>query len=385
MHTLDVRTIVFLAGFMGILMSGVLLFLHRSYPHSVRGLHEWSAATVIGVFASLLFGARGLLPDWLTVVVGNLFLIASVATFSIGSRRFFGLDRKLGLFIGIGAAAALPLVWLTVIEPNYPLRLQFMATLMAAIFGHHAWLVHRHGTRTFAVRFTTTVLALQTVILAVRAVWAASLPPDSNLFSPSALQSIYVASYAMTMLTLTIGVILLATERLRSELEYLATHDLLTGLLNRRAFIDAAEQELSRCRRHGHVMSLLVMDLDHFKNINDTYGHLVGDSVIRNFADRVTSLLRRPDRFGRYGGEEFVLLLPETGRESAAVVAERICAAASSAQGVPHYTVSVGLATSIVTDTDIDTVLDRADMALYKAKAGGRNQVAVAPILQEVA
>jgi diguanylate cyclase (GGDEF)-like protein len=127
----------------------------------------------------------------------------------------------------------------------------------------------------------------------------------------------------------------------------------------------------------------LMVDLDHFKNINDTYGHLVGDRVLKEFAGRVISLLRMPDQFGRYGGEEFVLLLPETGREAAAVVADRICTAAARAKA-PACTVSVGLATSTLIDTGIDSLLARADEALYRAKSGGRNQVVIAPLLQGV-
>ena len=258
-----------------------------------------------------------------------------------------------------------------------------MSGLLALILAEHAWQIYRHSAGSFAFRFTLVTLLLLASILGLRAVSAGSLPADAALLSPEPIQSIYIASYAIAMLALSIGVFLLATERMRDDLEYLATHDLLTGTLNRRAIVETAERELARCRRHGHVMSLLMMDLDHFKQINDTYGHLVGDRVLREFAGKVSALLRLPDQFGRYGGEEFVLILPDTGREAAAIVAERICKAAREAEA-PACTVSIGLATATLIDTDIDSLLARADEALYRAKAGGRNQVATAPLLQEV-
>lgn len=383
MQTLDLRTVILLAGFMGALMSIVLVFLQRSTLNSVRGLREWAWAALTGVFAAFLLGARGILPDFLTIVVGNLFLIGGVCLFSIGTRRFFSLNLRVPLFATIVIVAGLLLSWYSVGNPDYGVRLHFVSALLALIFAEHAWLLHRASAGSFAFRFTVTVLLLQACLLAARALTTGSVGEDAAMLSPSPMQSIYVASYPVMMLALSIGVFLLATERIRSDLEYLATHDLLTGTLNRRAIVEAADRELARCRRHGHLMSLLMMDLDHFKKINDTYGHLVGDRVLKDFAGHVSTLLRLPDQFGRYGGEEFMLLLPDTGREAASIVADRICKAAAEAKA-PMCTVSIGLATATLIDTGIDSLLARADEALYRAKVGGRNQVATAPLMQEV-
>lgn len=383
MQTLDLRTVILLTGFMGALMSLVLMFLQRSNVGSIRGIREWSVAALTGVAAAALLGARGILPDFITVVAGNLFLIAGVCLFSIGTRRFFALNPRLPVFAGIVVVTGLLLTWFTAVEPDYRTRLQLVSTLLAVIFGEHAWLMYRHGAGSFAFRFTLSTLLLQAAIFFSRAVTAGSLPADAALLSPSPLQSVYLASFPVTLLALCVGLVLVAAERMRGDLAYLATHDNMTGTLNRRAIMETAERELARCRRHGHVMSLLMMDLDHFKKINDTYGHLVGDQVLKEFAGKVGALLRLPDQFGRYGGEEFLLILPDTGREAAAVVADRICKAAGESMA-PAYTVSIGLATATLIDTGIDALLGRADEALYRAKAAGRNQVAMAPLLQEV-
>jgi len=180
------------------------------------------------------------------------------------------------------------------------------------------------------------------------------------------------------IIAITVGLLMLSAERLRSEFEQLATRDSLTGALARRVLIEACEQELARCRRHRRSMALLLMDIDHFKSVNDTHGHQMGDRVLVDFVSRVSALLRRPDLLARFGGEEFVVLLPETGLEEAEAVAGRILARiAETGAGLPPVTVSIGLTVNRPDEAQLDTLLARADRALYKAKEAGRNRVAV--------
>jgi len=122
-------------------------------------------------------------------------------------------------------------------------------------------------------------------------------------------------------------------------------------------------------------MSLLMLDLDNFKAINDAHGHLVGDQVLVDFTGRAKAALRRPDHLGRFGGEEFVALLPETGIDEALVVAERLRAAVASSTAAHGCTVSIGVAGSDAGDATVDAILSRADTAMYAAKAAGRNCV----------
>jgi diguanylate cyclase (GGDEF)-like protein len=126
-------------------------------------------------------------------------------------------------------------------------------------------------------------------------------------------------------------------------------------------------------------MALLLLDVDHFKAINDTHGHQMGDRVLVDLVERIASLLRRPDQLARFGGEEFVLLLPETSQDEAVTVAERILAhVADHRDALPLITVSIGVATNRPDEDQIDTLLARADKALYKAKDEGRNRIALA-------
>jgi diguanylate cyclase (GGDEF)-like protein len=204
------------------------------------------------------------------------------------------------------------------------------------------------------------------------------LASNAEFFDKSVFQLVYITSFAVCILLFSIGVVLMATERLRTELEHLVTHDALTSALTRRRMNDACERELERCRRHGHSMALLMMDLDHFKAINDTYGHQAGDRVLVSFVSKVKTLLRSADSLGRFGGEEFIAVLPETTLEEAIAVAERILQISIPSDQAPSCTVSIGITTNHKDSDTADTLLARADNAMYRAKARGRNRLETA-------
>lgn len=162
---------------------------------------------------------------------------------------------------------------------------------------------------------------------------------------------------------------------------YLANIDSLTKSLTRRHFFNIAESEFLRFSRYRRSLSILVLDADHFKNINDTYGHYVGDLVLRSLSLVVLEQKRAQDTFGRLGGEEFSLLLPETNLEQAKVVAERVqktwAQTPCPVDGHLIYsTVSIGVTEANQEDKTFEDVLRRADRMMYKAKQSGRNQVA---------
>lgn len=167
------------------------------------------------------------------------------------------------------------------------------------------------------------------------------------------------------------------------DLERRAYTDYLTGLFNRRYFFEQAEKELDRTRRYGGSLSLLMLDIDYFKRVNDTHGHKVGDTVLQKLAQVCLTALREIDVLGRIGGEEFAIVLPQTDAEQALQAAERLRAAFAATQvplqsGLPlHCTASLGVSTLRDSDTTIDTLLHEADQALYLAKAAGRNRVSL--------
>jgi diguanylate cyclase (GGDEF)-like protein/PAS domain S-box-containing protein len=167
-----------------------------------------------------------------------------------------------------------------------------------------------------------------------------------------------------------------------SEVQRLATIDPLTNVYNRRFFFERAQKELRRSVRYHNPMTIVMLDIDHFKAVNDQFGHPCGDEVLRRVADVCRSSTRNFDVIGRYGGEEFILLLPETGLEGAIATAERIRVEIERLKIIMHngrigVTVSVGIASLGVENTELDQMLSQADQALYAAKQGGRNRIEI--------
>lgn len=212
----------------------------------------------------------------------------------------------------------------------------------------------------------------------------ASIVNPENTVSPldtSLAEAIsFLLGAAIVVLT-SFGFLLMHKERADDEMRKLATMDPLTGVFNRRTFIELAERELARCRRSNTPIRLLMLDLDHFKRVNDTLGHMVGDDVIKDFAHSVADCLRREDLLVRYGGEEFCVLLPGADAGTALTLADRIRATIGNTQmqtrkGPVHITTSIGICGDEANAIDsIDSLLACADGALYLAKAAGRNQV----------
>ena len=173
-------------------------------------------------------------------------------------------------------------------------------------------------------------------------------------------------------------------KRLYQEVAILASKDSLTGLNNRRHLLELAQQELDRSYRYQHPVSLLLIDVDNFKNINDSYGHLTGDLVMTVFSDFLKKTLRSVDIIGRFGGDEFMVVLPETSLETALKTGERLCSliqneACQTDAGNVKITISVGVSgeNTVKKGADIYMLIDQADRALYQAKSLGRNQVTV--------
>jgi diguanylate cyclase (GGDEF)-like protein len=172
----------------------------------------------------------------------------------------------------------------------------------------------------------------------------------------------------------------IANARLFGEVQRLAVTDGLTEINNRRHFFDLAEREWIRTRRYDHPLSAMMLDVDHFKRVNDTFGHATGDSVLRTVAQICRNSLRETDFLGRYGGEEFAIMLPDTDLSAAHATAERL---RESIAGTPIHTdkgdlqvtVSIGVASITVDMNSVATLLDRADRGLYIAKDTGRNRV----------
>ncbi|AVP57798.1 GGDEF domain-containing protein [Pulveribacter suum] len=374
MSSLDPRSLIIMANFMALVMGAVLGFMWRQYPRTIHGLREWAlmpAVWIVGAFLYLVPGRTEVML-WLA----NAGVLAGFGLFHLGCLYF--LDRPAPVRALLGAFALLmgALGWFTWGAPSYVARVVVVSAAIAAL---HAWtlvVLWRHGTRRLPTRLVQLTLSVHLVILLVRMQSAMTARQIEGLMEPSSVQTFYIGAFVMTVLTLSIGALLMATDRVRSEFEHLAAHDSLTEALNRRAILALCQDEQDRSLRQPRPFSLMMLDLDHFKAINDNHGHQHGDRVLAHFAHTLRGVLRRTDRLGRYGGEEFLVLLPGTDAQAATALAGRMRAALASGHPL-DCKVSIGVTEWQGAADSIDGMLARADAALYQAKAQGRDRTCV--------
>jgi diguanylate cyclase (GGDEF)-like protein len=377
MNSLDPRSLIAMGGFMALVMGLVLGFMRRYYPPSILGLGYWALAPAAWLIATVFFAAPG---PWLQEMgrwLGNGLILLGFILFHVGCRRFFERPVQWRRIVVPFALVMLSLAWFAGPEPSYRMRVAIVTAAIAVTHTSTLVFLWQSGNRNFPVRMVQATLALHLCVLLVRLQTVLSVPEVGDLMEASTVQTYYLGAYVLAVLLLSIGAVLMATDRVRTELEHMATHDALTGTLNRRAILECCADEHERSLRYKQPFALMMIDLDHFKTINDTHGHQHGDRVLVHFADSTRSALRRADRFGRYGGEEFLILLPNTAADVALPVAERIRAALSAGHALDCQA-SIGLTHWRGPEDTLDAMLGRADAALYQAKAQGRNQTCIA-------
>ena len=381
MELLDPRTYLLVTNLLGLLCALVLWVQARSFPKEIMGLGDWARAVGLIAFASGLSALRGMLPSLLTVVVSSALFLLGQMWVIVGLLRYCGRTVVWRPALDIIGALLIVIIWLTYGSQHYQGRLFLMALAHIAFSAFGAYLAWQAQPRGFGSRFLGSFFMLGLLVAVYR---IATLPSVTDrmddLFDQGLIQQLYLGFFSLGVLGLSIGFILLANERLRVDLEFMATRDPMTGALNRRAFFARAEVEWSRSQRTRQPLAAITSDIDFFKKVNDTHGHHVGDQVIKDFCRRTGQMLRIPDVLARFGGEEFVILLPDTGLAQARQAAERIRKEIGKqrVKGLPAYTVSLGVAVAQAGSEkpeNIEALLALADEKLYQAKERGRNRV----------
>jgi diguanylate cyclase (GGDEF)-like protein len=363
---------------------GVLLLFAWVQDRNIRALAWWGSAYLVGGFAVALISITDSLPNPVANTLSNALLFLACGMSWNGARLFDGRSvRPFAMFAGV-------VMWLLLFrvpgfEESVTARV-IASTIIVSGYTLLAAFEIWHGTSERLVSRWPAV-----GVLTLHALFFASQIPliwwDPADRTSSSFVGGWFALLALETLLYVIATafIVLAMAKERSDRFYksVASTDALTGVANRRALLENGRRMLRRHGRQDEPVSALMCDIDHFKSINDRFGHFIGDQVIKLFADTATASLRSTDLVGRFGGEEFAAILPSSDLEDAILVAERVRStfetAATEVSGHPvRATVSIGAALAGDEASSIEALLTHADEALYLAKRNGRNRVEVA-------
>jgi len=380
---LDNRTLLFSLMLVSGLMTLSLSVVARDQEHD--GLKKWALAIALETVGWLLISLRDTIPDAVSILLANLLMATAqalkLAAYYEYRRRAWPRWQCLlpvavaGLLFGLlPYSAHLPRIILG--SAFYSMQLVLM---LRALYADHE---SRTG-RAWGLMFYSSIAML--AILVTRAVTAATnyieFATHPSSITPNPIQlGVFAGIMAFAMLG-SLGFILMIKERSDREMRSLAMTDPLTRIFNRRAFMAQAEKELASAERTGLPVAFLMIDIDHFKPVNDKYGHAVGDAVLIHVAQLLSTTLRKQDTLGRYGGEEFCILLPCTDDYGAVALADKLRRAVADTEldvGLERISVTISLGISVWDEgcepSDCKRILAQADQALYQAKAGGRDR-----------
>lgn len=342
-------------------------------------------ALALGVEASgyALLAANAFISPAALLMGGNALNLAAQAMVVIAIRKLLGVPQRIRTAIAIGSIGWAGVAWLGMVQYDYRLRVLWGSL---AITGNVLLNIEalRGGcrdsdTRARCVLLWVYLLELALLVWRNGALWLGVNPPD-QVATPSPVNVFYVLLSGMQPLFASIGFLLLYNEILRRELHDLARIDPLTGVANRRAMSEASDRMLEEAKSWRGSVGVLLLDADHFKTINDRFGHDGGDRVLQSLVRCIQSILRADDIVGRVGGEEFLVLSPGVGQDGVMALAERIRATVEKSPleidgEQVHLTVSIGTAVACPGEWDMTTLRRRADTAMYAAKRAGRNRV----------
>lgn len=392
--SLDLHSVAVFAAVLALLLAIFMRIAGRDYPEAWQApLAHWFRALVCLSFGMALLSGRDHFEPVaarLMTAAGNAFLYAGFGALAISMRRFCGWpggDRAVWALVACGAASSLFFVHAF---ESYQGRTVAGSLTIAGLLWMAARPAFPHfgpgGTTSY--RMTGWILLSGVLAMALRAIWEATPSLRSmELMEISSLHQFVLFYVPIAPVLATFGFVLMCADRANAELRRLATVDALTGAWNRQALQLQVRRGLALDRRHRRPSALLLLDVDHFKRINDSLGHAAGDAVLNELVRRIRGHLREEDVVGRLGGEEFIVFLPCTDASGAREVAERLRCAIEREPFACHeqrlgVTVSIGVSERLPGEDELPALLRRADRAMYAAKRAGRNRVMVAASLQ---
>ena len=378
-------TLLIVTALLMAIMCAVMFAVWR-FNRNIPGLQAWTLSYLFGFgVAALLLGrdsgTEGLhsaLP-----VVSTFVCIFATAYCSLAGARAFVGQAPLPMAVPVAGSLLMGGIafYFTVVQPHVGLRVLVGSTISGALYLASARTFHQNGIGALpARRLISLAYGLHGAFLLLRP-WLFKLGStvDGAPDIASQLSHFIILESTVALILMAFGTLMLVNEHVTQELRRVAEKDFLTGVFNRRAFLSLLEKAGSLAHRTQSALPVLLVDLDHFKQINDRHGHKVGDLALRHFVAVTEGCLRKHDVMGRMGGEEFAIFLPHTQREDAQRVSERLRSLVAAQplmtdKGPVGLTVSIGLVMCHPGEAP-ENALHRADQAMYQAKQAGRNRV----------
>lgn len=386
---LHTPTLFFMAVLVTTIMATVVLAFWR-FNRGLPGLTEWGLTAVIGLAMLINIGQRDRLPELVAVWVTNLCLLLLPYLGWKGCRAYLGLAQPKWQTCWLVGSGVLALItFFTVIQPNLNGRIAVQSLYAGAMYGLMAKTIAVGGRERYPARYTLAwAVAVHAIFMLTLRPWLL-ITANADVTDNRLVLANWILLESMVFyLLLSICTMMLVIEYFSAKLIAQAETDPLTLVFNRHAFMTLLDKARSRCDRRDLPLSIMMVDLDHFKFINDSWGHQAGDKVLKQFANLAGATLRNEDVIGRMGGEEFCVILTATNLSEAHEIGERLRQACETETVVVEetrirFTISVGIAQVKANET-LESAIGRADQAMYRAKHVGRNRVELAPRTPEL-
>ncbi|MFZ6757060.1 GGDEF domain-containing protein [Undibacterium sp. Ji50W] len=381
---LDVRTIMLMLSGINLLGAGMMALI-SFHANNVRGVRQWAlghCCMFIGIFTS-----TQLSPDWPLWILATIPLVTGCGFGFIynGIQAFNGKRCNYWVSAWVGLQMTVQSIWFSVAQNDMRTMLLANSLLAGCVFAACALNLRLKTTQPLKTAYGLAAASFSFIALMslLRAMNIYLTPAEGiRLFAQGDINPVFLILGGLSQLAITLSLVLLITFRLVRDLHEQASYDSLTGAMNRRRFEDEASRLLARAVRTGEPLSVIMIDVDFFKRVNDHYGHQAGDEVLRRLARLLHAVIRSEDCLARYGGEEFCILLVGTVERGAAQLAERVRLLYAELHidwknDILKSTLSAGVSDSLTVGADLTALVGAADHALYRAKNAGRNRVAL--------
>ncbi|WP_375753674.1 diguanylate cyclase [Vibrio sp. HN007] len=379
---LDIRTLSFLTVLNSFVFGTGLIFL--SYKQSsFQGIKSFATGLIAIGFGFLFLSLRNIIPSFMSIIVANALIVLGCLLLNLGLEKFKGLSGRYSLTSTVMLVAmVVAFIYYTYYEPSIANRLIIINTIVAIQSALCVFCLFKGPQKDLQIAQWMTALPfmLAGMFFVFRAMWSMEQGNFKSFMSADVIHQLAFIVMDLLIITSSFGLMWMISSRLEYRLIRQARRDELTQTYNRRALNELAPIEVSRATRSGSPISFIMLDIDHFKRINDTLGHSVGDTVLTKLATLLKQNIRKEDLLFRFGGEEFLIIVPDIGVENARKLSNKLKMLIENeifcSESELSVTASFGIA-ELNNGESFESTLFRADEALYKAKESGRNRVEV--------